>query len=61
MAHLVSNHHETLKKSELEDGKALEKVADQVKAESLENSRTNVNLRKFNGVVLLKCFYYPTN
>ena len=58
MAHLVSNHHETLKKSELEDGKALEKVADQVKAETLENSRTN---RKFNGVGLLKCFYYPTN
>ena len=46
MAHLFSNHHKTLKRSEREDGKALEKVADRVVAESLENSRTNrcVNL-----------------
>ena len=41
MAHLFPNHHETLKY-----GKALEKVAVRVMAESLENSRTNrcVNL-----------------
>ena len=49
MAHLFPNHHETLKRSEREDGKALEKVhvaADRVVAESLENSRTKrcVNL-----------------
>ena len=46
MAHLFPNHHETLKKSEREGGKALEEVADRVVAESLENSRTNrcVNL-----------------
>ena len=46
MAHLFPNDHETLKKSEREGGKALEKVADRVVAESLENSRTNrcVNL-----------------
>ena len=38
MAHLFPNHHETLKRSEREDGKALEKVAaDRVLAESLEN------------------------
>ena len=41
MAHLFPNHYETLKKSEWEGGKALEKVADRVVAESLENSRTN--------------------
>ena len=41
MAHLLPNHHETLKRSEREGGKALEKVADLVVAESLENSRTN--------------------
>ena len=47
IAHLFPNHHETLKRSEREDGKALSKVAaDRVVAESLENSRTNrcVNL-----------------
>ena len=46
MAHLFPNHHDTLKRSEREGGKALEKVADRVVAESLENSRTNrcVNL-----------------
>ena len=46
MAHLFPNHHETLKRREREDGKALEKVADRVVAESLENSRSNrcVNL-----------------
>ena len=47
MAHLFPNHHETLKRSEREDGKALEKVAaDRVGAESLENSKMNrcVNL-----------------
>ena len=46
MAHLFPNHHKTLKRSEREDGKALEKVADRVVAESLENSWTNrsVNL-----------------
>ena len=46
MTHLFLNHHETLKKSEWEDGKSLEKVSDRVVAESLENSRTNrwVNL-----------------
>ena len=45
-AHLFPNHHDTLKKSEREGGKALEKIADRVVAESLENSRTNhcVNL-----------------
>ena len=42
MAHLFPNHHETLKRSEREDGKAqLEKVVDGVVDESLENSRTN--------------------
>ena len=41
MAHLFPNHHETLKRSEREDGKALKKVADRVVAVSLENSRTN--------------------
>ena len=46
MTHLFPNHHKTLKKSEREGGKAPEKVADRVVAESLENSRTNrcVNL-----------------
>ena len=47
MAHLFPNHHETLKRIERGDGKALKKVAaDRVVAESLENSRTNrcVNL-----------------
>ena len=34
MAHLFPNHHETLKRSEREDGKTLEKVADRVVAES---------------------------
>ena len=60
MAHLFPNHHETLKRSEREGGKALEKVADRVVAESLENSRTNrcVNLM---ALLFLKCFYYPTN
>ena len=47
--HLFPSHHTTLKRSEREDGKALEKVhvvADQVVAESLEKPRTNscVNL-----------------
>ena len=41
MAHLFPNHYETLKRSEREGGKALEKVPDPVVAESLENSRTN--------------------
>ena len=41
MAHLFQNNHETLKGSRQEGGKALEKVADQVVAESLENSRTH--------------------
>ena len=55
IAHLFPNHHETLKRSEREVGKALEKVADRVVAE-----RTNhcVNLM---GLFFLKCFYYPTN
>ena len=47
MAYLFPNHHETLKRSERENGKVLEKVAaDRVVGESLENSRTNccVNL-----------------
>ena len=60
MAHLFPNHHETLKRSEREDGKAqLEKVVDGVAAESLENSRTNrcVNLMG----LFFFCFYYPTN
>ena len=35
MAHLFPNHHETLKRSEREDGKALGKVADRGVAESL--------------------------
>ena len=48
MAHLFPNHHKTLKRSEQEGGKAQEKVADRVVAESLENSRTNlcVNLMR---------------
>ena len=42
MAHLFPNHHKTLKRSEQEDGNALEKVAaDRVVVESLENSRTD--------------------
>ena len=42
MAHLFPNHHETLQRSEREDGKAhLEKVVDGIVAESLENSKTN--------------------
>ena len=41
MAHLFPNHHETIKRSEREGGKAPEKVVDRVVAESLENSRTN--------------------
>ena len=46
MAHLFHNHHETLRRSEREGGKAMEKVADRVVAESLANSRTSrcVNL-----------------
>ena len=46
MTHLFPNHHETFKRSEREGEKALEKVADRVVAESLENSRTSrcVNL-----------------
>ena len=59
MAHLFPNHHETLKRSEREDGKALEKVAaDRVVAESLENSRTNrcVNLM---GLFLFFMFLLP--
>ena len=46
MANLFPNHHETLKRNKREGGKALEKIADRVVAESLENSRTNhwVNL-----------------
>ena len=47
MAHLFPNHHETLKRSEREDGKALEKVAaDRVVAESLDKLVANscVNL-----------------
>ena len=45
-AHLFPSHHETLKRSKQEGGKALDKVEDQVVAESLENLRTNrcVNL-----------------
>ena len=59
MAHLFPNHYETLKRSEREDGKALEKVAaDRVVAESLENSRTNrcVNLM---GLFLFLMFLLP--
>ena len=59
MAHLFPNHHETLKRSEREDGKALEKVAaDRVVAESLENSRTYrcVNLM---GLFLFLMFLLP--
>ena len=65
MAHLFPNHHETLGRSERDDGKVLEKVADRVVAESLENSRTNrcVNLMGlfFLFVFFFLCFYYPTN
>ena len=50
MEHLFPNHHETSRRSEREDGKALEKVADRV-AESLENSRTN------RCVNLMGCFF----
>ena len=60
MAHVFPNHHETLKKSEREGGKALEKVADRVVAESLENSRTN-RCVNFMGLLFKTCFYYPTN
>ena len=42
MAHLFPNHYKPLKRSEREGGKALEKVADRLVAESLENSRTNL-------------------
>ena len=61
MAHLFpkANHHQTLKRSEREDGKALVKVAaDRVVAESLENSRTNrcVNLI---GLFLFLMFLLP--
>ena len=56
MAHLFPNRHETLKKSERESGKALEKVADRVVAESLESSRTNRCVNLTGG-----CFYYSTN
>ena len=60
MAHLFSNHHGTLERSERADGKALEKVTDQVVAESLENSWTNrcVNLM---GLFFKNVFDYPTN
>ena len=56
MAHLFPNHHETLKRSEREDGKAV--AADRVVAESLENSRTNrcVNLM---GLFLFLMFLLP--
>ena len=60
MAHLFPNQHETLKKSEHEGGKALEKVADRVVAESLENSRTN-RCVNFMRLLFKKCFYYSTN
>ena len=59
MARLFPNHHETLKRSEREDGKAqLKKVVDGVMAESLENSRTNrcVNLM---GLVFFLMFLLP--
>ena len=61
MAHLFPNHHETLKRSEREDGKAqLEKVVERVLAESLENSRTNlcVNLM---GAFFLFFFYFDVS
>ena len=60
MAHLFPNHHETLKRGEREGGKALEKVADRVVAESLEKSRSN-RCVKLMGLFFSKCFYYPTN
>ena len=41
MAHLFPNHHERFKRNEREGGKALEKEADRIVAENLENSRTN--------------------
>ena len=41
------------------DGKALEKVADRVVAES--GKLEDEPLRKFNGAVFFKSFYYPTN
>ena len=59
MAHLFPNHHETLKRREKEDGKALEKIAaDRVVAKSLENSRTNrcVNL---TGLFFFLMFLLP--
>ena len=59
MAHLFPNHHETLKRSEREGKKALEKVADRVVAQSLENSRTNLCVNLMG--LFLKIFYYPTN
>ena len=58
MTHLFPNHYETLKRSEREGGKALEKVADRVVAESLENSRTkrSVNLM---GLLFISMFLLP--
>ena len=46
MVHLFPSHHEKLKRSDREVGKALGKVADRAVVESLENSMTNrcVNL-----------------
>ena len=51
MAHLFPNHHETSKRSEREDGKALEKVADRVAEFGKFGKLEDEPLRKFNGAV----------
>ena len=59
MAHLFPNHHKTLKRSEQQDGKALEKVAaDRVVAESLENSRANRCVNLMGLFFCCCCFFF---
>ena len=57
MPRLFPSHHETLKRSELEGGKALEKVSYRVVAESSENSRTNLCVNLMG--LFLKTFLLP--
>ena len=58
MAHLFPIRHETLKRKGQEAGKGLEKVANQVVAESFENARkvgfSQRRCVKFNGVGFFK-------
>ena len=56
IAHLFPSHHETLKRSDREGGKALEKVADRAVVESLENSIEDEPLCKFDGAVVFNVF-----